>query len=208
VLKSTDAGITWTRISNTTLPDKGQSMKIQVDPTNPNRVYLAQYSSINVNTGGGVVGGIYVSSDGGVNWTNTLSALARDIVIHPTNTQILYAAVQFSFVAGITPGLYKSINGGNSWSQVFTSPYTNSGTQQTATRDIRVAVTPASPTRVYIYFGTRTTSPFQVRLEMSNDEGATWTLIPDVTGYWAVAFAGDQTGWFVGTGGRILKIEF
>jgi hypothetical protein len=42
----------------------------------------------------------------------------------------------------------------------------------------------------------------------SHDEGGTWTLIPDVTGYWAVAFAGDQTGWLVGTGGRILKIEF
>ena len=42
----------------------------------------------------------------------------------------------------------------------------------------------------------------------SHDEGGTWTLIPDVTGYWAVAFAGCETGWFVGTGGRILKIEF
>jgi len=42
----------------------------------------------------------------------------------------------------------------------------------------------------------------------SHDEGGVWTLIPDVTGYWAVAFAGNQTGWFVGTGGRILKIEF
>jgi len=42
----------------------------------------------------------------------------------------------------------------------------------------------------------------------SHDEGGTWTLIPDVTGYWAVAFAGGDTGWFVGTGGRILKIEF
>ena len=42
----------------------------------------------------------------------------------------------------------------------------------------------------------------------SHDEGGTWTLIPDVTNYWAVAFAGSGTGWFVGTGGRILKIEF
>src|SRR5437868_6333920 len=32
VLKSTDAGATWTRINNNTLPDRGQSTSIQVDP--------------------------------------------------------------------------------------------------------------------------------------------------------------------------------
>lgn len=42
----------------------------------------------------------------------------------------------------------------------------------------------------------------------SHDEGNTWTLIPDVANYWAVAFAGCETGWLVGTEGRILKIEF
>lgn len=42
----------------------------------------------------------------------------------------------------------------------------------------------------------------------SHDEGGTWTLIPDVTSYWAVAFAGCETGWLVGTEGKILKIEF
>jgi hypothetical protein len=42
----------------------------------------------------------------------------------------------------------------------------------------------------------------------SHNEGGVWTLIPDVTNYWAVAFAGCETGWFVGTEGRILKIEF
>ena len=42
----------------------------------------------------------------------------------------------------------------------------------------------------------------------SHNEGGTWTLIPDVANYWAVAFAGCETGWFVGTDGRILKIEF
>ena len=176
VLKSTDAGLTWTRVNNTGLPDKGQCMRIQVDPTNPDKVYLAQYSNVNVNTGGLVVSGIYVSINGGVSWTRTLGCLARDIVIHPTNPQILYAAVQFGFgPVAATPGLYKSIDGGTSWTQVFTSPYLNTSPQQTATRDIRVAVTPASPERVYIYFGTRTTSPFQVRLEMSDDAGATWT---------------------------------
>jgi hypothetical protein len=40
------------------------------------------------------------------------------------------------------------------------------------------------------------------------DEGSTWFTLPGVTGYWAVAFANPQAGWFVGTDGRILKISF
>ena len=40
------------------------------------------------------------------------------------------------------------------------------------------------------------------------DEGNTWFTLPDVTGYWAVAFASPQAGWLVGTDGRILKISF
>lgn len=42
----------------------------------------------------------------------------------------------------------------------------------------------------------------------SHNEGGTWTILPDVANYWAVAFAGCETGWLVGTEGRILKIEF
>jgi len=43
----------------------------------------------------------------------------------------------------------------------------------------------------------------------STDEGDTWEGLPaDVTGYFAVAFASPRTGWLVGTGGRILRIDF
>jgi photosystem II stability/assembly factor-like uncharacterized protein len=40
------------------------------------------------------------------------------------------------------------------------------------------------------------------------DEGRTWFKLPDVSGYWAVAFADPKAGWFVGNGGQILKISF
>ena len=40
------------------------------------------------------------------------------------------------------------------------------------------------------------------------DEGHTWFKLPDVSGYWAVAFASPKAGWFVGNGGQILKISF
>jgi len=170
VLRSTDAGSTWTRVSNATLPDKGQAMKILIDPANPNKVFLAQMNFLDAANNISFVSGIYVSNDGGVNWTRTLNCSVRDLAIHPANPQIVYAGV--SFRPNGIPGLYKSIDGGQTWNNVFASPYASS---QTATRDFRVAVTPANPNRVYVYFGTRTTTPFEVRLEMSDDAGATWT---------------------------------
>lgn len=40
------------------------------------------------------------------------------------------------------------------------------------------------------------------------DEGRTWFSLPSASGYWAVAFADPQDGWFVGNNGQILKISF
>ncbi len=42
----------------------------------------------------------------------------------------------------------------------------------------------------------------------SPDEGHTWFTLPQVSGYWAVAFANPEAGWFVGNNGQILKISF
>ncbi len=42
----------------------------------------------------------------------------------------------------------------------------------------------------------------------SPDEGQTWFKLPQVSGYWAVAFANPEAGWFVGNNGQILKISF
>jgi len=40
------------------------------------------------------------------------------------------------------------------------------------------------------------------------DEGNRWFSLPGVTDFWAVAFGSPQTGWLVGTGGRILRVDF
>jgi hypothetical protein len=40
------------------------------------------------------------------------------------------------------------------------------------------------------------------------DEGNTWYPLPNVSGFWAVAFATPKAGWFVGNNGQILKISF
>jgi len=40
------------------------------------------------------------------------------------------------------------------------------------------------------------------------DEGDSWFTLPGVTGFWGVAFGSPHTAWLVGTGGRILRVDF
>jgi photosystem II stability/assembly factor-like uncharacterized protein len=42
----------------------------------------------------------------------------------------------------------------------------------------------------------------------SPDEGKCWYALPNVSGYWGLAFASPRAGWFVGNNGSILKISF
>lgn len=181
ILKSTDAGATWTRINNTSFPNKGNCVAIQVDRLDANRVYVAQYNSLNPANGGFFSSGIWVSTNGGVAWTRTLTGLASDVVVHPTNRQIIYAAMRSVNGTGELPGLYKSVDAGVTWNRVYDSPY---AANFASTREFRVAVSPSNPNRVYIYFGTAATSPSQVRVERSEDAGDTWTdngVVPNTT---------------------------
>ncbi|MCW5960536.1 MAG: hypothetical protein KIS76_10275 [Pyrinomonadaceae bacterium] len=175
VIKSTDAGASWTRVNNTSLPNKVRSTRVRVDPADPNKVYLSASTFLNAanctGTGSdprdcGDSAGVYVSTDGGVNWTKTRSGIANDLAIHPTNSQIIYAAISVAMPNTDPSGLYKSTDGGTTWNNVYTSPFNS-------TKDFRVAVTAASPDRVYIYLGDEGSN--DRRLETSSDAGGTFT---------------------------------
>jgi photosystem II stability/assembly factor-like uncharacterized protein len=171
VLKSTDGGQTWAHVNNSTLMEPGAIAKIEVDPTNPNRVYAALYRGLNKATANSFPeGGVYVSSDGGVNWTRTLTGLPRDLVINPANPQILYLAMRGNLSNTLTAGVYRSTNGGINWNIIYTSAY-NTGFP--SPRDIRVAVTPADSQRIYVYEGNSPTTA--IRVAVSTDGGTSWT---------------------------------
>jgi photosystem II stability/assembly factor-like uncharacterized protein len=84
---------------------------VKYDPTNPNIIYL-----------GAAFGGIWKSTNGGVNWTAKTdyeaSLSTGSIAIDPTNTNIIYygtGEATYSAASYYGRGLLKSTNGGNNW---------------------------------------------------------------------------------------------
>ncbi len=92
VIKSTDAGETWSLSSNGITGLTGR-LELAIAPSNPNKIYGA---------GEGASSNLYVSSDAGANWTlttvsgtntNWLSAQGwydNTIVVHPTDENKMY----------------------------------------------------------------------------------------------------------------------
>ena len=164
VLKSVDAGQTWVRVSNNSLPAPGRVSQILVDPNDSNRVYVAQYAVLNGNTLYG--SGFFISTDGGFNWTKTFSGLPKDLVQHPTQPNTLYmASTRDDNASGSTlGGVFKSTNNGMTWTRIYSSPYSS-------TSNAKIAVTPVAPQNLYVLIGSGSTA----RVEISTDEGANWT---------------------------------
>lgn len=190
--RTTNGGSTWsTRLS-------GACSDLAVDPTDPQRLYVAKHSD-----------GVYRSLDGG----GTLSRLsgglpstgARRIVLAmaPSNPQVLYCAI-ISSSNGLL-GMYKTTDGGDAWSLLANTP--NFPSPQ-GWYDCFVGVDPLNPDIVYA--GGVFPSYAVAGVIKSTNGGASWTditvrpggqLHPDQH---AVAFGPGPTLW-IGNDGGVWK---
>lgn len=116
IWKSTNSGTTWAPMSDE-LPQIGVS-GIAVDYSNPNTIYISTGDKDAADT---YSIGVMKSTDGGTTWNTTglsftnTSTRSGDILIHPTNNQILWCATSV--------GLQRSTNGGTTWTIVQTGNF-------------------------------------------------------------------------------------
>jgi hypothetical protein len=168
IWKSTNSGTNWTPLADN-LPQIGVS-GIAVDYSNANTIYIATGDKDANDTS---FSGVYKSTDGGLNWIATGiltgATVAGDLVIHPTNNQILWCATD--------AGILKTINGGTSWTNVQTGDFSQGS----------LRLKPSDPTTVYavngsnFYKSTNTGTTFTVNGAASGLPTSSSRLVMDVT---------------------------
>jgi photosystem II stability/assembly factor-like uncharacterized protein len=170
VYRSTDAGRTWTHAG---LREAEQIGRMQVDPRDPDRVYVA---ALGHTFGPNKERGVFRSKDGGKSWQHVLfvdeNTGAVDLAMDATNPRVLYAGLwqvrrsPWGFDSG-GPGssLWKSTDGGDTWRRLGGEGLPAKGVWGR----VGVAVSPARPDRVWAVVEAEDGGVFR-----SDDAGRTW----------------------------------
>ena len=173
VYKSTDAGKSWKHIG---LEDTRQIARIRVHPRNPDIVYVAALGHV---FGPNEQRGIFCSTDGGKNWQKVLyrsnKAGATDLILDPTNPNIIYAAFWEVYrqpwtleSGGPGSGIFKSTDAGDSWSEITR----NEGLPKGVIGNIGLAVSPVNSDRVWAIVEAEEGGVFR-----SDNAGKTWSKL-------------------------------
>ena len=179
IYKSIDGGATWTHLG---LRDGQQIPAIAVDPTNPNRLFVAVLGHP---YGPNAERGIYRSLDGGASFQRVLF-LNEDVggfavALDPRNPNIVYATLwaarQAPWEIGASfeisgSGIFKSSDGGSTWTQLRAGIPPRIGRAE-------IAVAPSNSQIVYAYADVESKGDDAGALYRSEDAGAHFTRVND-----------------------------
>jgi photosystem II stability/assembly factor-like uncharacterized protein len=177
VWKTTDAGLTWTPLTDR---EKFDSIgAIAVAPSNANTIYVGTGEAAprgDITWGNGV----YKTTDGGKTWKNLGLEDTRQIgavIVDPTNPDIvLVAALGHAFGPNQNRGVYRTTDGGKTWARVLY--------KDDHTGAIDVTFDPHNAKIVYASLWQAVRQPWNFSsggpgsgLYRSTDGGVTWTQL-------------------------------
>ena len=170
VYKSTDAGKTWTHLG---LRDGQQIPKIDIDPRNPDRLFVAVLGHP---YGPNEERGIFRSTDGGRSFQKVLykdeNTGGKDVDIDPANPDIVYATLwetrqgpwENAVWGGTGGGIFKSTDGGTTWKKLA------QGLPASLTQ-AELAIAPSNPRRLYAAVSA---DDGETGIFRSDDAGESW----------------------------------
>jgi photosystem II stability/assembly factor-like uncharacterized protein len=173
VYVSPDAGATW-RFAG--LEDAGQIARIVVDPTDPDRAFVAVVGHA---WGPNPTRGVFRTTDGGANWNKVLyvndTTGCADLIMEPGNPQVLLAAmwqvVRYPWRlddGGPGSGIYRSTDGGTTWTEL------HEGLPDKPFGRIALAAAPTNPEHVWALVEAK-----RGMLWDSEDLGSHWRPVSD-----------------------------
>jgi photosystem II stability/assembly factor-like uncharacterized protein len=178
VLKSIDAGLTW---SNTglTFQTSGQNRigRLLINPTNPD-ILIAFTNS-----------GIYRTTNAGANWTNVVvGGIYFDAEFKPGDPNVIYTG---SFSWNGVGKMYYSTNGGQTFTQAIGLPSSN-------ILRTSIAVSAANPSVVYVLAANATDYGYYALFKSTNS-GLSYTQVnnsPNLMGWVIDGLDAGGQGWY------------
>ncbi|MCD4792669.1 MAG: T9SS type A sorting domain-containing protein [Bacteroidales bacterium] len=191
IYKSEDAGSTW---NFSGLEYSAYIGRIIVDYNNSSRIFAAACGNLftkNANRG------IYRTTDGGNSWDKVLfltdSTSGIDLVQHPTDPDILYAAMWERFRGkeyrrsfGNSSGIWKTIDGGDNWTELTSGLPTGSDVGR-----IGITISETNPSVLYAIYDK---SNYDTEVYKTINSGTTWSQTND--GY--LSSINSSFGWYFG----------
>lgn len=190
LFKSVDEGQSWTAAG---LEKTGSIGRIEVDPQNPNRIFVAAQGHL---FGNNPERGVYRSDDGGISWQQKLfvsdSTGAIDLVINPQHPDTVYATMwqrvrrpSFRQYGGLESGIFRSIDGGDTWTKL------SGGLPTGSLGRIGLAISASNPNILFATVAAEDGTFNGVYKTM--DDGNSWVRVSDNPAPYNTSF-----GWWFG----------
>jgi len=183
IYRSDDGGDTWRHLG---LRDGQQIPQIEVDPRDPNRIFVAVLGHP---YGPNEERGVFRSTDGGRTYEKVLyrgpTVGAADVALDPANPDVVYADLweaqegpwENAKFTGPGSGLFKSADGGATWRRIGEGLPTG----EEGLGRIGIGIAPSRPSRIYAIVASPAARGGVYR---SDDAGATFTRVQDDPRLW------------------------
>lgn len=185
VYRSDDAGLSWQERSNGLPPDRRSLKHLVLDPSDPQRLFLAGVVRSRDGGQGQLRGYIARTTDGAGEWELVKTGIEPQcLLIDPLDPQRIYAGNRNFSGIDYPNALYRSVDGGDTWTSLGQAAFLQSPGSKGGDQGVRIylsclAADPSRPGTILASFQEESYDVSNGRgVLISHDGGDTWEPFP------------------------------